>query len=480
MKKHFFKNRINTLNKGISLLIVLFTILNQGFIMDVFAQDTLRNNKRTITNFSEFNKQSQWTFRSRSFFMSTINNGALKDDYTFAQGAGLVLLTVPVKGFQMGISGYFIFNVASSRIDEADKTTGNFNRYEIGQYDVTNLKNKNNLARFEDLFLKYNFKKSYLQLGRMEINTPFINAQDGRMRPTYVEGALINLRKNEKYSVDLSYVWRMSPRSTFQYYLLKDATGIYGQGINADGSKSNYRTNITSKGFFTAHIFMNPVKNFQIHIWNGYFENVMNTAIIEMKNEIKRNENSSFYKSLMIIHQDAINQGGNENKSKTYTYKGSQSNVVSLQLGFKHKKMNCNLNYTHITGDGRYLMPREWGRDPFYTFIPRERNEGAGMVHAVSTNVTYLTSKQNLKLALGYGYFQLPEVSNSRLNKYGMPSYHQLNLAASYQFQNAWKGMELRFLAAGKLKDGNDYLAPKYIYNKVNMINLNLILDIKI
>ena len=128
-----------------------------------------------------------------------------------------------------------------------------------------------------------------LQIGRMEINTPFMNAQDGRMRPTYVEGALLHLMKHEKFSVDMCYVWRMSPRSTFQYYLLKDATGIYGQGINTDGSKSNYQSNISTKGFFTAHIFMNPIKNFQINIWNGYFENVMNTAFLELKNEIKNN-----------------------------------------------------------------------------------------------------------------------------------------------------------------------------------------------
>ena len=27
-------------------------------------------------------------------------------------------------------------------------------------------------------------------------------------------------------------------------------------------------------------------------------------------------------------------------------------------------------------------MPREWGKEPFYTFLPRERNEGLGNIHA--------------------------------------------------------------------------------------------------
>jgi hypothetical protein len=44
---------------------------------------------------------------------------------------------------------------------------------------------------------------------------------------------------------------------------------------------------------------------------------------------------------------------------------------------------------------------------------------------------------------MGYGYYQLPDVKNYRLNKYGMPSYHHIALDAGYRFQHFLKGMEV-------------------------------------
>ena len=465
----------------IKFLLVISLLLKSIFsTAQSHENDSIDSTHIEYKSLEEWAKKSTWYFHSRSYFMNTINEGALKDDFTIAQGAGIGLRTAPLKGFQMGFSGYFIFNVFSSDLAAQDKTTGAMNRYEIGQYNVTNFKNQNNLSRFEDLFLKYTYKKSNLMVGRMEMNTPFINAQDGRMRPTFVEGLGLNLKKNEKFSFSASYVWRMMPRSTFQYYLFEDATGLYSQGLNTNGTKSDYNKNIKTIGFFTSHLCFTPFKNFKINIWNGYFDNVMNTGIIEVKNEFKKNDHSSFYQALMYVRQDAVNYGGNENQNKTYIRKGAQSHSISGQFGFKNKKLNLNLNYTHITDDGRYLMPREWGRDPFYTFMSRERNEGSGGVDAISTNIIYQAIAQKLKLGIGYGYFKMPKVTDVRLNKYGMPAYHQVNISASYQFQKKFRGMELRMLAASKFKDGNEYLAPKYVYNKVNMVNLNLILDIKI
>jgi hypothetical protein len=433
-----------------------------------------------INSIEDFAKQSKWSMHSRSYFMGTINEGALKDDYAFAQGAGIGLLTVPVKGFQLGVAGYFIFNIVSSDLSKPDALSGGNNRYEIGQFDVTNPKNKHDLDRLEDLFLKYTYHKNSITIGRMELNTPFMNLQDGRMRPTLEEAVWLNIHQFKKIKFNGGYVWGVSPRSTIQFYDLKSSVGIYGQGVNIDGTKSNYLSNIYSKGFYIGNINIKPFKKFEINLWNGFFENVSNTALVELKNENARNENIKYYQGLMYFRQDAVNNGGNVNQSLTYISKGAQANVLSARLGVKSKNLDINFNYTHITGDGRYLMPREWGRDPFYTFMARERNEGAGNVHAANTNITYTSKNKNLKSTLSYGYYKMPAVTDARLNKYGMPSYHQINLSSTYIFKNFWKGLELRFLVASKIKSGNDYLAPKYVYNKVNMTNFSLVADLKI
>jgi hypothetical protein len=125
-------------------------------------------------------------------------------------------------------------------------------------------------------------------------------------------------------------------------------------------------------------------------------------------------------------------------------------------------------------------MPREWGREIFYTSLPRERNEGNGNVNAIMVKTSCNFFNNFFKTGLAYGYYSLPDVKNYKLNKYGLPSYHQINLDASYTFSRFLKGLELKLLIASKIKQGETYGNLKYVYNKVNMINFNLILDFKI
>ncbi len=424
--------------------------------------------------------KAHWEAHTRSFFMATINDGALKDDYALASGAGIGLLTKPIYGFQVGVSGFFIYNILSSNIDKPDTLTNTSNRYELGLFDVENPSNRNDLDRLEELYLKYNLSKSAITVGKININTPFINPQDGRMRPTIAEGVWLNINESKKFGINGGWIWDVSPRSTAHWFTLANSMGINPSGVNTDGSKSEYHDNVLSAGMAIANVYFKPNDKLKINLWNGLLDNVMNTGMIEINTNQKINETSQVYQGLIFLHQNSINHGGNIDQKKTYFNEGVQSNVISAQLGIKTKRNNTSLNYTHITGDGRYLMPREWGKEPFYTFLPRERNEGLGNVHAMTVKTSANLYNGRLKTGLGYGYYLLPDVKNYRLNKYGMPSYHQLNLDASYNFTNFLKGLELRVLIVGKLNEGETYNNLKYIYNKVNLINFNFILDFKI
>jgi hypothetical protein len=122
-------------------------------------------------------------------------------------------------------------------------------------------------------------------------------------------------------------------------------------------------------------------------------------------------------------------------------------------------------------------MPREWGRDAFYTFLPRERNEGLGDVNAYVIKLNYVKPKGNLKTSLGLGYYDLPMVSLYRLNKYGMPSYTQLNADVRYEFKGILQGFEAQLLYVYKWNSSNENLSDKNIFNKVNMSNTNLIVN---
>jgi hypothetical protein len=187
--------------------------------------------------------------------------------------------------------------------------------------------------------------------------------------------------------------------------------------------------------------------------------------------------NSSLFSAGQVIRQDAVNDGGNEDPRKTYFQKGGRSWVLGGRLGWKNKKWEASVNYTRITRDGRYLIPREWGRDPMYTFMPRERNEGLGDVHAVMVKIDHLFSGSGFRSSLSAGYYSLPAVSDYRLNKYGMPSYVQANLDIRYRFKGILQGFESQLLLVGKINRANEVNDKKYIINRVNLLHTNFLLN---
>ncbi len=421
----------------------------------------------------------QWEALTRTFFMATINQGASNDAYALASGAGIGFVTKPIYGLQLGVRGYFIYKLLSSDLRYADPTGLLPNRYEVGLFDIQNSNNNANTARVEELFIKYTYLKSALSIGKMNLNTPFFNPQDGRMRPTFEEGIWWKVNPSKKLLFNGGWIWGVSPRSTFKWYSLSNSIGIYASGVGVDGNSATYAGNITGcSGMAIANLAYTPINGLKFDFWDGWLENVMNTSLVEIKYSSSKGKNN-WYSGTIYLHQNALNNGGNVNPSLTYMEKGAQSNVVSAQVGYEVEKWNTNLNYTHITGDGRYLMPREWGREIFYTFLNRERNEGLGKMNAWVLRTTYTDKVKRMSSTLAYGYFLLPDVLDYRYNKYGLPSYHQVNWQFQYAFDRVLKGLELRVLAACKIKAGPTYNLPKYQFNKVNMLNVNLVVDFK-
>jgi hypothetical protein len=122
-------------------------------------------------------------------------------------------------------------------------------------------------------------------------------------------------------------------------------------------------------------------------------------------------------------------------------------------------------------------MPREWGRDPFYTFMPRERNEGFGDVNALMTKLQYTHPKKTFKSNFAVGYFDLPDVKNVALNKYGLPSYIQTNADIRYEFQGFLKGFDAQLLYVHKFNVGETYGNKNYVFNKTDMSTINFIVN---
>jgi hypothetical protein len=422
-------------------------------------------------------KRGHFNGHFRYFFMATDNKTGLSDYYAHAAGGGIRYETARFHGFQFAVSGFYTFNIGSSDLGKPDTVTGQSSRYEIALFDVENPYNKKDIDRLEEFYLSYHYKNFSITAGRQLLNTPFINLQDGRMRPTGVEGIWLTYDGAKKIKAEGGLLYAVSPRGTTKWYDIGQSLGVYPSGVNVDGTKSLYSNNINSKAVALLGLHVKAGKNLNIQAWDVYTDNVFNTAMLQADLWIPQKGNSSFFAAAQFTRQDAINKGGNTDPAKTYFVKGGKSISFGAKAGWKNKNWETSINYTRITSHGRYLMPREWGREPFFTFLPRERNEGVGDVHAIMGKVNFNCSKTRIKTSLAAGYYSLPDVKNYRLNKYGLPSYTQVNTDIRYSFAGMLKGLEAQVLVVWKKNAGELYNNPRYEFNKVNLIQYNFVLN---
>jgi hypothetical protein len=413
----------------------------------------------------------------RYYFSATDNHGDLTDYYANAGGGGLKFTTANFHGFEMGISGFYIFNLGSSNLAKPDSTTSQSSRYEVGLFDIENPENKYDIDRLEELFIRFRKKSHTLSFGKLLVNSPFVNLQDGRMRPSGAEGLWMHLFEKKRFSVEGGFLYGFSPRSTTRWYRGGESIGVYPTGVNVSGTKSLYQGNVESKGLAVLALHMNVNQNVSIHLWDFAIENVLNTVFLESLFKQKDAKGNMYSIGLQLFRQDAIGEAGNSNPDLAYTLKSSGSAGLSARVSRKWKTVEWDLNYTRISKEGRYLFPREWGRDPFYTFLPRERNEGFGDVHAANTRISYKKQNSSLKTSMAFGYYDLPDVKNVALNKYGVPSYFQMNVEFRYTFKGFLQGLEAQVLVVGKKSASDTYDNEKYVFNKVDMLHYNLVLN---
>ena len=349
------------------------------------------------------------------------------------------------------------------------------NRYEVGQYDVTDRGNTVGLERLEDLYLEGRWQNQTIRIGRQTLETPFFNKQDGRMRPTTEEG-LVYEATVKGWELEGMAIWAFSPRSTVEWYKLSESVGLYGTGYHpVTGEKHELAIESGGNILGTWHVVTPEWKSWKAQAyqlwWPGVFQ-TMRMGIDRLPSE------TGGLLSFHYYYQTAIGEGGNMDPLKAYLMEDHVARVFSGRLGYAlqngKERHECTLNATRITDDGRYLMPREWGRDPFFTFLPRERNEGLADVWAATLKWDYQHKHQEWILA--GGLYSLPDWDDFSQNKYQTPSYNQLYIEWADALTGFWKGVKLRTMLAYKWS--NDSTLPEEVrVNTVNMMNASFIVD---
>ncbi|MGR3809403.1 hypothetical protein [Jiulongibacter sp. NS-SX5] len=441
-----------------------YTLLMLLLPLLAISQEASPSTRRSL---AAFLKEGSFSGKARAYFMNSNNQSPLSDYHGLGIGGGLGYQTPTYKGFSAGMSGYFIVNAYSSDFTEIDSITQNPNRYELGLFDVTDPNNTSNLYRLENLLVQYSGGDFTLKYGQFKPDYFFINPQDGRMSPTMVRGFDGRFNRNNA-NIQLSYLHQVSPRSTVKWYSVEETFGIYPTGRATDGKASNYYGNISSNGILLLEVNqkIGNLLNTKFGLMN--VNKVFSTYYTQI--ELKGAKGWSF--ATQGIYQHASHDGLNQ----SYIDSDHQSTVLSTRLAKNSSMGEFDFNYTRVFDQGRFLMPREWGREPLYTFLPRERKEGTANVHAITANYHFSPNTETT-LHAGIGNYWLPDPSDAFRNKYAMPSYAQLNVDATYKWKNWLEGGSVKLLYVFKKGREDDFENLKYVFNKVNISLINLIFN---
>lgn len=282
----------------------------------------------------------------------------------------------------------------------------------------------------------------------------------------------------KKIKFKAGWLWSISPRSTIRWYGIDESVGIYPTGRAVNGKKAAYEGNVKSKGILVGNLNIKPVRNTDYQLWNYYVDNLFNLSLHKLEWK-RKTTHSTWLAGFQYLWQKSLYHDTLA-VEKQYIGKNEQSHVLSSRLGLIDRKGNeWSVNYTRITKHGRFLFPREWGTETLYTYNNRERNEGAGDVHAVMLeHIRYLGKARHLSLRTLAGLYQMPLFDNARLNKYEMPSYYHVNIQARYKFSGFFHGLQAFVLYTYKDKLGSDIEAePVYYHNKIDMHHLSVVMD---
>ena len=400
-------------------------------------------------------------------------------DYSSTTGTfGVHFTSALWKGFQWEFSQFLIYDIYSKNITEIDSATGQGSRYEIANYDFENLNSRNLFFRLENLNISYSYKNQKITLGRQYLKTPMINLQDGRMRPTMVEGLWLDSSLGNKVKFNAGFIYRMLPRSIHRWYGVGESLGLHGTGIDVYGNPSSYKNNIQSLGIFISHIGYLPKKTLQLDVWNYVVENVFQTSLLQAEWKYPVSKRKNYYGILggQLWYQTALSNGGSENRDEAYIPPGSHSVVCSFKAGIENIKLKVTGNFTMLPGKNRFLLPREWGVETFYTFIPRERLEGSATSRSIALKTEY-NLFPNWNLSLLSAWVHMPDVFDFESNKYQVPSYFHLNFASRYKFKGWMDGLSLFVMYVYKGRLGETYDSGKFIINKINLSNYNAVID---
>jgi hypothetical protein len=446
------------------LLIILFFLLH----FTLFSQEHPGTGEGRENGLREVFWEGKVHGHIRNFFMATLNREDLTSYYTNATGGAIGFTTGNFKGFEAGVKGIFTFKTFGNDLGLEDPITGANAKWEYELYDVLNPGNFNDLDRLEELFVRYRFGNSYISYGKLETEyTPLLNHSDGRMKPFAHRGFWGYFNLNPQHTINLGWLDGVSPRSTTEWFDMQEGIGLFFNGFQPNGIRANYHEFYPVDGIGIIN-YNYQRKNFRLAIYDVFIDKLHNTLWTEAGYAY-----NNFNFGLQYVYQTPMSFSEGLAYENRYLQPDENGQVLSSQLGWGNDRFNFAFAYTHAFDTGRFLFPKELGRDRFFTSIPRSRLEGLGAVKVYTLKGEFLLPRPEIHFGVELQQVNGTTPGDMRLNKYNVDESFQVNTHLTYAVDGFLNGLSFDLLWV--YRENQNSRDAESIFNKSNFNQINFV-----
>lgn len=433
-----------------------------------FLESEHQDSEVEITRARDFFSFGTLSGHLRNYFMSTLNKGDLTDYYADAIGGAMRYDSPEFHGFHFGAAGIFTYKAFSSDLNAIDPATGEISRWEHELFDILDTDNFQDLDRLEELYIQYRFARGFATYGKLEIeDTPLLNRTDDRMKPFAFKGVWLHLQLKEHQALFVSWLDRISPRSTVEWFDFNEGIGLADNGFQPDGTEAEYHEHQNSQGVALLG-FEGEHNNWRLKAYHWYVHHINHTSWLEFGRHLGNWDLGLQY---ALQFPDSYQQ--ELEYAQRYVQPGENGQVLSGQISYGSGDWKFRGAFSQAFSSGRFLFPRELGRDQFYTSLPRSRLEGFGDTRILTLGGEYTLPRHRLSAGLDWTRLWGPETGTFTYNKYDLDAYWQVNTRLSYHFRDFLEGLTIDLLYV--YKENRNDTRPEAIFNRSNYHQFNLV-----
>lgn len=427
------------------------------------------------TSLSDWFSKGHFSGLWRTQAMATLHQAPLSDNWASGTAFRLHYATADFRGWYVSVIGQFGYALASSDLTGVDELTGQRARFELHMFDIQDPTNRKDFDRLENLTLNKRFKHGELVMGRYSFESPFVNGQDTRLKANAFSGVTGNMRigARHQHTFTGALMHGISPRGTIKWFGLGESLGLLDNGLRPDGEPAAYKDHLHTPGMAILG-WNHKSRAYEAEAWHYHADGLFMHTYARFTKDLSKDKGLNI--GIEAVYQQKHRNGGSEAYEHRYYFNEAPAFLLGNRIRKENPRFGIETASLISIGDGTYLFPREWGRERFFTSVPRARVEGLGRFTEVSLQVD-TRLRENIKVLLTLAYLDVADSDNTLWNKYSLVDHYLVNGEMQLDGNRFMKNTSFRFIAAAHYPSSGGF-SPDDLYYKAEFVHFSLQMDL--